>query len=94
MKQQKHKKHSGQMGSFPARGLSIVLTLICDTQKMPCQTLIEFKKLWVKFISIWNKATDNIAINFYYLALINMDFFQPFCRKLLSSAPDRVKLLS
>lgn len=26
----------------------------------------------MRFVLIWNKATDNIAINFYYLVLINM----------------------
>lgn len=65
--------------------------------KRSCQTLIAFKKLLVRFVLIWNKATDNIAINFYYLVLINMCFpiklFQKIALNFSKYGQDTSKLI-
>lgn len=47
------------------RGSFIALTLICD--KRSCQILIAFKKLLVRFVLIWNKATRQHCNKFLLL---------------------------
>lgn len=50
--------------------------------KSPCQILIAFKKLLVRFVLIQNKATDNIAINFLLLSTDQYGFFSTFLKKI------------